>query len=130
MKIYPILTCILIIVLLNCAKERSCESCYESPTLPPRTIPNELISSCSIFIERENEVRWIYPEQTNKLYPQTWRIFDSIKLDGSHQYNRTYDLKNYLPMDKFKINDTIFVRYEIRWRFLPAEFVQADTLVY
>ena len=117
--------------MLMCAKEHSCENCRELP--PPdtiRTTPNELITSCSIYIADEDGLKWIYPEQTNKLYPQTWKIFDSIKIDIPQEYNRTYDLKNYLPMDKFVIGDTIFIRYEIRWIFKPTEWFGLDTLVY
>lgn len=126
----PILICLLVIVLIMCSKERSCENCYEKPIIPPRTIPNELISSCSIFIERENEVKKIYVEERNKLHPNTYVIFDSILMDGSHDYSGTYDLKNYIDLSKYSINDTFIVRYDIRWRFLPAQFVQEDTLVY
>jgi hypothetical protein len=126
----PILICLLVIILIKCAKEYSCENCYEKTIIPSRTIPNELITSCSIFIENESDLKWIYPEVITKYHPATWWIFDSIRMDKSHQYNRTYDLKKYLQMDKFTIGDTFFVRYEIRWRFKNEDYVCDTVLVY
>lgn len=123
-------------IVINCSKEKSCQGpdCLEWPvTSTPdtiRTTPNELITSCDISIQDESEVRKIYVEERNKKYPNTYKIFDSILMDGSHRYIRSYDLKNYLDLSKYVINDSFFVRYEIRWRFPPAEFVQDDTLVY
>ena len=125
MKVTPILICVLVIIFITCAKEYS-----RKGTIPIRTIPNELITTCDIFIEKENEIRWIYPEATTKYHPATYWIFDSIKMNGTHQYNRTYDLTNYLDMNDYSIGDTFIVRYELRWKFKPAEFVQEDTLVY
>lgn len=61
---------------------------------------------------------------------QTYKIFDSLVMTGKHQYDSSYDLKNYLDMGKFKIGDSFFIRYEIRWKFAPAEEVQHDTLIY
>ena len=117
-------------LLISCKKEYSCEECKPATDVVVRTIPNELKTSCSIYIEDETQAKWIYPQETNKLYPQTYKIFDSIRLDGSHQYNRTYNLKNYLPLNKYSIGDTFFVRYGIRWRFKPEEYVYDTILVY
>jgi hypothetical protein len=123
----PILISLLVIIFLMCSKERSCENCRELPTPDTiRTTPNELIFNCDVFIERESEVRKIYIEQRNKIHPNTYRIFDSILMDGSKRYIRSYDLKTYIH----SLNDTFFVRTQIRWRFLPAEFGIEDTLVY
>ena len=136
MKILPILICGLIVAFLYCSKEKSCQGpdCLQWPASPTpdtiRTTPNDLITSCDIFIEMENEVRKIYVEQRNKLHSRTYIIFDSILMDGSKRYIRSYDLKNYIDLSKYVLNDTFFVRYEIRWRFSPAEFVHEDTLVY
>lgn len=130
MKIIPILICFLIIILINCAKEYSCENCRETPIDTIRTIPNELITSCDIFIDNEVDCRKIYFEETNKFYPQTYRIWDSILMDGSHLYQRSFNLKNYLDMSKYLIGDTFFVRYEIRWKSKPPEHIQEDTLIY
>jgi len=122
------------LLLISCKKEYSCEEC--KPTNDTtfndgiRTTPNELVTKCYIYIEDESQVKWIYPQETNKLYYQTYKIFDSIRLDGSHQYNRTYNLKDYLPLNKYSIGDTFFVRYEIRMRYQPTEWVQIDTLIY
>jgi len=129
----PILISLLVIILIMCSKERSCENCRELPSLPPdtiRTTPNELIFNCDVFIEKESEVRKIYIEQRNKIHPNTYRIFDSILMDGSKRYIRSYDLKNYIDLSKHSLNDTFFVRTHIRWRFLPAEFGIEDTLIY
>lgn len=144
MSYKPILICAIVILFIQCAKEFSCEDCLGWPIVPPtdstdtpdttRTTPNDLITSCSIFINDEKEVRYIYPEVTHKLHPGTWWIYDSIIMDGSKQYDRTYDLKPYLEkkygLDKFKINDTFFVRYEIRYKYKEVEQVDLDTLIY
>jgi hypothetical protein len=117
--------------LLTCTKEYSFEGGLPvSQPIVPLETPNEIITSCSIYINDESEVRWIYPEVITKYHPATYWIFDSVKMNGSHQYDRTYDLKNYIQLSDYKIGDTFYVRYEIRWRFSPAEFVQEDTLVY
>jgi hypothetical protein len=127
---------LLLLLFIGCKKEYSCEGtdCIGWPpsidTIPVRTTPNELITSCSITIEDEKEVKWIYPEVTHKLHPGTWWIFDSIRMDGSKIYERSYDLKKYLPMSKFSLGDSLFIRYEIRYKFKPVEWVQLDTLLY
>lgn len=112
---------------LTCAREYSCENCREEVK---DTIPNELISNFSIYISDESQIKIIYPQVKTKLWPGHHWIFDSIQMDGSNQYDRYYDLKKYLEMSKYKIGDSFFVRYEIRWKFLPPEEVQEDTLVY
>ena len=137
MSYKPILICAVAILLLYCTKRYACKSCGWpiNPTEDTtRTTPNDLITSCSVFIEDEKDVRYIYPEVTHKLHPQTWWIYDSIIMDGSKQYDRTYDLKPYLEkkygMDKFKINDTFFIRYEIRYKYREVEQTDLDTLIY
>lgn len=126
----PLLICLLVVILIMCAKEHSCENCYEKPIIPPRTIPNELITYCDIYIEDESLVRKIYTDVITKLKPSTYWIFDSIIMNGSKRYTRTYDLKNYLDMNNYSIGDTFFVRYELRWRFEPATYENIDTLIY
>lgn len=130
MKILPILICGLVVGLLHCTREYSCENCGELQTDTIRTTPNELITSCNIFIPDENGLKWIYPQVKTKKWLGSYWIFDSIKMDGSKQYNQTYDLKNYLSMSDYKINDTFLVRYEIRYRLKPVEFEDLDTLIY
>lgn len=114
--------------MITCEKERSCENCQE--VKPPRTIPNELIVRCSVFINDEREVRKVYMEQRNKIHPNTYIIFDSLLMDGRKLYDTTFDLKNYLDMSRFVINDTFIYRTEIRWRFSAATFENLDTLIY
>lgn len=117
---------LLILIFVYGCREYS----YEGGPVPVDTIPNELVTRCSIYIVDEASLKWIYPQETNKLYIGTYKIFDSIEMNGSHLYQRSFDLKSYLPMDKFKIGDSFFVRYEIRWKIPPATFVQHDTLIY
>ena len=128
MKILPILICGLVVGLLHCTKEYSCESCQ--PVLPPRTTPNELITQCSVYIADESKVRIIYPQVKTIKWPGHYWYFDSIKMVGQNLYERTYDLKSYLQMSDYKIGDSFFVRYEIRYKRPPTQLVQEDTLVY
>jgi len=68
----------------------------------------------------------------DKLNPGHYLIFATIK-PGSNKdsiYKGTFDLKTILPMNRFQKGDSFFVRYEIRWKIPPEDFVQADTLVY
>ena len=123
-------------MVLNCAKERSCENCRELPTLPPdtiRTIPNPLIINVDVAFGDESKIKAVYQEVRTKLWPGHYYIYDSILLTGSHLYNRMYDMKNYSPkinLNDYAIGDTFYFRTQIRWRFEPAEWINQDTLIY
>lgn len=130
MKIQPILICIIVVIAMNCAKETSCEGCYHPSNPLPDTTLNELITKCDISIEDESLVRKIYPQVKTKKWIGSYWIFDSILMDGSKRYIRTYDLKNYLPMNEYKKGDTFIVNYGIRWIGRMSEYVDDDTLVY
>lgn len=124
---YPILICLFSIVVIVCTKEKSCEGCYEKPI---RITPNDLLTRCSIYINDESLVRKIYVQETNKYYPNTYKIFDSILMTGEKLYKREFDLKNYLDIGRFKIGDSFFVRYGIRYRFEPEAYVFDTILIY
>ena len=134
MKIYPILICLTVIIIINCAKERSCESCLPPP-IPDtmRTTPNPLIINIDVAFSDESKVRKVYQEVKTKKWPGHYYIYDSILLTGSNLYNRMYDMKNYpniIKLNEYKINDTFYFRTEIRWRFEPVTFLNLDTLIY
>lgn len=118
----------IILLVFYCKPERSCESCYEKP--PPRTVPNELLARCSVFIPDESKVRKIYVEVRTKLWPGHYKIFDSLEMDGRHLYDSGYDLKNYLDMSDYQIGDSFFYRSEVRWKFQAATYEDIDTLIY
>jgi hypothetical protein len=133
MKILPILICGLVVGLLQCTKEYSCEGCYEQPTLPPdtiRTTPNPLIINVDVSLADESKIRKVYQEVKTKKWPGHYWLYDSITLTGSHLYNRMYDMKNYLDLNDYKIGDTFYFRTQIRYRFEPAEWINQDTLIY
>lgn len=124
-------TILYLLLLASCAREYSRES-NGQPPLPADTIYNNLITSCSIYIADNSMVRIIYAEARTKLAPGSYIIFDSVLInsESSSLYKDTFDLKNYYPMNIFYKGDYFVVRYQIRWRFLPAQFVQYDTLIY
>lgn len=126
---------IILILLIGCKKEYSCEGCIEKPIidtipLPVDTTYNDLFTSCDISIADESKVRAIYPAVKTKIHPGHYRIFETIKMDGTGNYKRTYDLKGYHDMNQFFKGDTFYVFYEIRHRFEPPERVQHDTIIY
>lgn len=124
---------LLIILLFGCAKEKSCEGCREpkiDTIQQPDTIYNDLIARCSIYIPDESKVRAIYPQMMTKEHPGHFYIFATIKMDGRHIYDTTFDLKKHLPMEKFYKGDTVIYRNEIRMKIGTPEYVQEDTLVY
>jgi len=114
-----------------CSKERSCESCRELPTPDTiRTTPNPLVINVDISLADESKIRKIYQEVKTKKWPGHYWMYDSIELTGSHLYNRMYDMKNYLPLNDYKIGDTFYFRTQIRWRFEAPEWLNEDTIVY
>lgn len=131
MKIYPILICLTVIIIINCAKERSCERCQPDllPT-PPRTTPNELITRCSVYVADENKARIIYVETTTKYQPQTYKIFDSLVMDGRKLYDTTFRIENYFDMTRFIIGDSFNYRTEVRNKFSQADYFNDSTLIY
>ena len=133
MKPHPILICLTVIIIINCAKERSCENCRELPTLPPdtiRTIPNPLIINVDVAFADESKIKKVYQEVSTKKWPGHYYIYDSILLTGSSLYNRMYDMKNYLNLNDYQIGDVFYFRTQIRWRFEPETFLNLDTLIY
>lgn len=117
---------LIVVFLTSCAKERSCEGCRPITTRPF----NDLITSFSLYIPDESKVRKIYSQVKTSQWPGHYKIIDSIQLDGSKHYSKTYDLKDYLDMTPYKLRDTFFFRCEIRWRFSTPEYVNQDTLIY
>lgn len=128
----------LILVLAGCEPEYSCENCIEKPPadtviIPPAdTIYNDLVTSCSIYIARDRDVRFIYPQVRTKLHPGHYWIFDSIRMGTGTDsvYQATYDLKNYLDMSRFFKGDYFDVRYEVRYRYRPSQHYDSITLIY
>ena len=116
---------LLLLLFVGCRKHQTAVSCNDCEGQSP-----DLTTRCSIYIDDESQVKWIYPEVTHKLHPGTYWIFDSIRMEGSKQYDRSYDLKKYLQLSKFSPGDSFFIRYEIRYRFKTVEWVQLDTLLY
>lgn len=132
-SVNPILVCVLVIILIHCSKERSCEGCRELPPLPTdtlRTIPNPLVINVDIAFGDESKIKKVYQEVKTKKWPGHYYIYDSILLTGSHLYNRFYDMKNYLPLNEYKIGDTFYFRTQIRWKIPPSTFQNMDTLIY
>lgn len=124
----PLYLLIMFVFLVTCTKERSCENCYENP--PPRTIPNELLARCSVFIPDESKVRKIYVEVKTKLWPGHYRIFDSLEMDGRHLYDSTFRIENYFDMSDYQIGDSFFYRSEVRMKYEQAKFINDTILVY
>lgn len=124
----PLYLLIMFVFLVTCTKERSCESCYEKP--PPRTVPNELLARCSVFIPDESKVRKIYVEVRTKLWPGHYRIFDSLEMDGRHLYDTIFSIENYFDMSDYQIGDIFFFRGEVRWKFSQASFFGDTVLIY
>lgn len=134
-----------LIILMACKKEYSCENCIGKPDkdtlqIPPPhppvvinpkdTIYNDLIAHCSIYVADESKVRAIYPQMMTKENPGHYQIITTIKMNGRHQYDTTFNLKNYLPMEKFFKGDTIYYRNELRMRFDTSQYFQDTFLVY
>lgn len=129
MKILPILICGLVVAILNCTREYSCENCGELQTDTIRTTPNELLARCSVYISDESKVRKIYLETTTKYQPQTYRIFDSLMMDGRKLYDTSFRIENYFDMTGFIIGDKFNYRTEVRNKF-SADFFNDSTLIY
>lgn len=124
MKI-PLLLLVLTLNAIGCAKEYSCEGCYDGRPF------NDLITSYNIQITSTSVAKIIYPAVKHKLHPGHYSFFDSIKVVTLDTiYKGSYDLKKYCPMDKFARGDTFYVFYEIRGRAAFTEQVQHDTLIY
>lgn len=126
-----LLISILIVFVVMCGKEKSCENCIEKPApIPPRTIPNELLARCSVYIEDESKVRMIYAEATSKDHPQTYRIFDSLIMDGRKLYDTVFRIEKYFDMSKFVIWDSFIYRTEVRMKFEREKYFNYTTLIY
>lgn len=124
----PLYLLIMFVFLVTCTKEKSCESCYEKP--PPRTIPNELLARCSVFIPDESKVRKIYVEVKTKLWPGHHLIFDSLEIDGRHLYDSTFYIPNYFDMSDYQIGDSFFYRSEVRMKYGEVKFLNDTILIY
>lgn len=127
----------LTICIIGCSKEYSRENAEIVPddSIPGDTVYNNLITTCDIFIGDNTRVRMIYPQVKTKLWPGSHKIFDSIliKAERSTRYRDTFDLKNYpnvIDMSKYFKGDSFLVRYEIRNRYSPPEWVDSVTLKY
>lgn len=126
--LYLLIMFLELVILVTCTKEKSCENCYEKP--PPRTVPNELLARCSVFIPDESLVRKIYVEVKTKLWPGHYKIFDSLEMDGRHLYDSTFRIEKYFGMSDYSIGDSFFYRSEVRWKFQAATYEDIDTLIY
>jgi hypothetical protein len=135
-----------LLMLLKCAKEYSCENCKKDSiavvdSVPPDTIivpPEDTIisnmtSTYNFYIADNSQVKVIYVEYTSKYHPDTYLIFDQIKVDNSSSatYIGLYNLKDYLPKnEKYKKGDAFVIRYEIRYKNANVEWVDSMILIY
>lgn len=117
----------IILILGSCKRELSCEGCQEKPVAD--TMYNSIVTSYDIYLPEPGAVRAIYPQVRTKLRPGQFDIIETIRVDTSRHYKGEIDLANYYDMSYFYKGDTIVARYAIRYRYLPEEFVQYDTLI-
>ncbi len=113
--------------IVGCAKEHSCEGCYDRPY-------NPLITTYKIHLTNQNVATWIYPACKQPHNPGHYQIFDSIKPVQLYDsiYSGSYNLLDYFDSSyyNYRRGDTFFVYYEIRTRTGFTEQVQHDTLIY
>lgn len=112
--------------IIGCAKEYSCEGCYEARY-------NDLITSYRIQITSTSTATFIYPAVKERYHPGHYEYIKTIPVVAGVDsiYQDTINLKDYFDTTYYSKGDTFYVYYEIR-SWLPnfTEEVQHDTLIY
>lgn len=137
-----IILLLIMVFLLQCDKEYSCENCGGDPVdtaiVIVDTIPSDIVvtpglkTSYNIYIPDNKEVKKIYLTVKDRITPGHYHIYDSIKLgvSGDSLYFGHHYLDDYYTMSNYIRGDTFYVKYVIRWRFNPAQDINQQILVY
>lgn len=120
---------LLILIITDCAREYSCEGCYERPVAD--TTLNDLTVTCDVFVEDNSMLKNIFPQYTSSYHPATYLIFETIVPDTARSsiYRLKFNLKDHFrPNETYVKGDVFRFRIELRWRIPPSTFV-CDTIL-
>lgn len=142
-QLSPILICIVVVILLRCAKERSCEGidCKERDTLviidtiPPDTIISNMVAHYSVYISDNSKVKVIYPQYNSKYHPDTYRIMSDLKIlmdtTKSSTYSGSINLRDYLPSNHVYVKgDSFLFRMQVRFNNADLFYEDSTILIY